>query len=66
MYEKLAVQDSWAARGVDEWYIGGETEHYRCPEIYVKPPNQTRNGDTIDFFTHNCKIYISHPQKTQQ
>ncbi len=49
VHEKPAVRQSWAPHGVNGWYLGPATEHYRCYEVYISKTGHTRISDTVEF-----------------
>ena len=55
-HDKPETRKSWGCRRIDEWYIDGETKHYRYHVIYIKKTQHTRVGDTIKLFPHNFKM----------
>jgi hypothetical protein len=42
-----------APHGVDGWYVGPSTEHYRCHKCYLPSTFGIRNALTADWFPHN-------------
>ena len=50
IHEKPDKRASWAAHGVDGWYLGPAVEHYRCYRVYVTNTRAERNADTVKFF----------------
>jgi hypothetical protein len=50
LHEKPAQRRSWATHGVEGWYVGHASKHYRCYHIYVTSIAATRYGDTVEFF----------------
>jgi hypothetical protein len=49
LHETPQQRKTWAAHGVDGWYIGYAPEHYRCYTVYVTKTNATRIGTTVEF-----------------
>ena len=47
---------SWAAHGVNGWYLGPAVEHYRCYRVYVNNTRAERNADTVEFFPNHTKV----------
>ena len=41
-----------APHGVDGWYVGPSTEHYRCHKCYVPSTFGVRDALTVDWFPH--------------
>jgi hypothetical protein len=41
-----------APHGVDGWYVGPSTEHYRCHKCYIPSTFGVRDALTIDWFPH--------------
>ena len=46
--EKPATRQSWAAHGINVWYIGPEMEHYRCHKVYATKTRGERVADTVE------------------
>ena len=49
IHENPDKKSSWAAHGVNVWYLGPAVEHYRCYRVYVNNTCAKRNADTVDF-----------------
>ena len=47
---------SWAAHGVDGWYLGPSVKHYRCYRVYVNNTCAEQNADTVEFFPQHTKV----------
>ena len=56
IHEKPDKQASWAAHGVDGWYLGPAMEHYRCYRVYFNHTRAERNADTVEFFPQHTKV----------
>jgi hypothetical protein len=56
VYENPEKRRTWAAHGVDGWYIGSAPEHYRCYKVYIPKTRAERTAHTVDFFPHNCPV----------
>jgi hypothetical protein len=41
-----------APHGVDGWYVGPSTEHYRCHKCYIPTTFGVRDALTVDWFPH--------------
>jgi hypothetical protein len=41
-----------APHGVDGWYVGPSTEHYRCHKCYIPSTFGIRDALTVDWFPH--------------
>jgi hypothetical protein len=41
-----------APHGVDGWYVGPSTEHYRCHKCYIPSTFGVRDALTVDWFPH--------------
>ena len=50
IHENPDKKYSWAAHGVDGWYLGPALEHYLCYRVYVTNTRADRNSDTVKFF----------------
>ena len=56
IHENPDKRASWAAHGVDGWYLGLALEHYRCYRVYVNNTRSERNVDTVGFFPQHTKV----------
>ena len=56
IHEKPDRRASWAAHGIEGWYIGPAMEHYRCHKIYVPATRKERTSDTVEFFPAYTKV----------
>ena len=56
MYKNNNKRASWAAYGVDAWYLVPEMNHYRCYHVYVTDTRAERNSNTVEFFPHHTKL----------
>ena len=50
IHETPDQRDSWAPHGVQGWYIGPATEHYRCHKCYIPSTAGIRDALTLDWF----------------
>jgi hypothetical protein len=46
-FESPIQRQTWAAHGVEGWYIGPALDHYRCFTVYVNHTNAVRITDTV-------------------
>jgi hypothetical protein len=46
-FESPAQRQTWAAHGVEGWYIGPALDHYRCFSIYINHTHAVRITDTV-------------------
>ena len=56
VYDTPDHRRTWAAHGIDGWYIGRAPEHYRCYRVYIPKTRAERTAKTVDFFPHDCPI----------
>jgi hypothetical protein len=56
IHETPAARRTWAAHGVDGWYLNRAPDHYRCYRTYVTKTAAERISDTVDFFPHHCDM----------
>jgi hypothetical protein len=47
VFESPTQRQTWAAHGVEGWYIGPALDHYRCFTVYVNHTNSVRITDTV-------------------
>jgi hypothetical protein len=45
-------RQNMAPHGVDGWYVGPSTEHYRCHKCYIPSTFGVRDALTVDWFPH--------------
>jgi hypothetical protein len=50
VHETSSVRQSWAPHGVNGWYIGAASHHYRCWRVFIPQTAGERNSDTVEFF----------------
>eukprot|EP00957_Ditylum_brightwellii_P030496 2309579-Ditylum_brightwellii.AAC.1 len=50
VHEKPKVCKSWAAHGVDGWYVGPAPHQYHCYRCRITTTNRDRIADTVEFF----------------
>ena len=56
IHENPDKRASWAAYGVDGWYLGPALEQYRCYQVYVNNTRAERNVDTVKFSPQHTKV----------
>jgi hypothetical protein len=56
VYDNPEKRRTWAAHGVDGWYIGSAPEHYRCYKVYIPKTRAERTAHTVEFFPHECPV----------
>jgi hypothetical protein len=61
IHSKPATQDSWAAHGVDGWYIGPALESYRCYTCWVNETRRERICDTVAFLPLHVALPVATP-----
>ena len=54
--KKTDKHASWAAHGVNRWYLGPAMEHYHCYCVYVTNTRAERKSDTMEFFLQHTKV----------
>ena len=54
-HETPAQRKTWAAHGVDGFYLGPAMEHYRCHRIYIPSTHSERVVETVDFQPTMCE-----------
>ena len=62
VYETPQQRKTWAHHGVDAWYIGYCSDHYRCHNTYVLATRVERISHAVSFFPH----YFAVPANNQQ
>ena len=56
VYEDGDVRGSWASRGVDGWYLGPSTDHYRCDLYYIPETRGYRVSGSTELFPQHCQL----------
>ena len=56
IHEQPKQRRTWAAHGIDGWYLGNAPEHYRCYRVYATRTAAERIADTVEFFPYNCPM----------
>ena len=51
-YEIPTIRKMWAPHGLDGWYIGNASEHYRYHKVYIPKTRAKRIARTVEFFPH--------------
>jgi hypothetical protein len=59
VHEKPALRQSWAAHGVDGWYIGPALDSYRCYCTYIWLTQLERISDTLAWFPTKIPMPIA-------
>eukprot|EP00957_Ditylum_brightwellii_P084836 6450544-Ditylum_brightwellii.AAC.1 len=49
VHERSTVHGTWSPHGVDGWYIGPSSHHYRCFKVYITATHAERIADTVEF-----------------
>jgi hypothetical protein len=63
IYEDGDVRGSWASRGVDGWYLGPSTDHYRCDVYYVPETRGYRVSGSTELFPQHCQLPVLTPHQ---
>jgi hypothetical protein len=50
VHDKPSNRKSWAAHGVEGWYVGPAMDSYRCYRVYIPSTNSERITDTLAWF----------------
>ena len=53
-HETPAQRKTWAAHGVDGFYLGPAMNHYRCHNVYIPSTHSERVVETVDFQPTMC------------
>jgi hypothetical protein len=56
VYEDGDTRGSWASRGVDGWYLGPSTDHYRCDIYYIPETRGYRVSGSTELFPQHCQL----------
>jgi hypothetical protein len=61
IHEKPNQRRLWDPHGVDGWYLGPATDHYRCYRVYVNKTRAERITDTVEFFPQEIDMPFPTP-----
>ena len=61
IHSKPATRDSWAAHGLDGWYLGPAPESYRCYTCWVNETRRERICDTVAFLPLHVALPVATP-----
>ena len=50
IHETPQNRRTWAAHGIEGWYLGRAAEHYRCYRVYATKTASERIASTVEFF----------------
>jgi len=50
VHEKPLLRGTWSPHGVDGWYLGPATLHYRCYRVWILETTLERIADTVVWF----------------
>jgi hypothetical protein len=56
VHEKPTQRRTWDPHGVDGWYVGPATEHYRCYRVFINKTRSERITDTVEFFPQDMEM----------
>ena len=56
IHEKPNNRETWAAHGVEGWYLGPALNHYRCYRVYSTDTRAERIADTLAWFPTHVKM----------
>ena len=55
-YDTPTIRKMWVPHGLDGWYIGNASEHYRCHKVYITKTRVKRITRTVEFFPYLYKM----------
>jgi hypothetical protein len=61
IHEKPNQRRSWDPHGVEGWYLGPATDHYRCYRVYVNKTRAKRITDTVELFPQEIDMPFPTP-----
>jgi hypothetical protein len=61
IHEKPNQWRSWDPHGVEGWYLGPATDHYRCYRVYVNKTRAERITDNVEFFPQEIEMPFPTP-----
>ena len=56
VYLKPGKRNKFGAHGIDRWYIGLSTKHYRCHNCFIPETRRTRDANTVELFLHQVSF----------
>jgi hypothetical protein len=63
VHEKPKQRRTWDPHGVDGWYLGPATKHYRYYRVFINKTRLERITDTVEFFPQ--EIEMPYPTPTE-
>jgi hypothetical protein len=61
VHEKPNQRRTWDPHGVDGWYLGPATGHYRCYRVFINKTRAERITDTVEFLPHEIEMPFPTP-----
>jgi hypothetical protein len=61
VHEKPKQRHTWDPHGVDGWYLGRATEHYRCYRVFINKTRSERITKTVEFFPQEIEMPFPTP-----
>ena len=61
IHDKPANRETWAAHGLDGWYIGPAMESYRCYTCWINETRRERICDTVAFLPMHVALPVATP-----
>ncbi len=55
-YKDGDTRGSWAARGIDGWYLGPSKDHYRCALYYIPETRAYCISGSTELFPQHCQL----------
>jgi hypothetical protein len=55
-YKDGDTRGSWAARGIDGWYLGPSKDHYRCTLYYIPETRAYCILGSTELFPQHCQL----------
>jgi hypothetical protein len=62
VYDDPANRASWAPHATNGFYVGPETNHYRCLRFYIPATRQFRFSDTWQLYPTDCQLPVTSEQ----
>jgi hypothetical protein len=63
VYKDGDTHGSWASQGVDAFYLGPITDHYRCDHYYIPETRAYRVSGSKELFPQHCQLTALAPHQ---
>jgi hypothetical protein len=50
------TRESWASRGIDDWYLRPSMDHYQCYLYFIPETRAYRTSASMELFPQHCQL----------